>query len=473
MNWKRALIGILVVALLLAGGALVYRQFYAPAAGVTAEATEAPPETTAASPDRDTIAVDTGVASVSAEGQIVPLRSATLAFAAPGTVAVILVAEGDRVDAGQPLLRLDSSDQELGLRRAEAGLAQAEANLAAARARQTVAGVSVEAAELGVEAAAIDVALAEAEPRPEALAVGESNVALAEARVRQAMAARALVLDAVSDAQVRAAEAELRAAEAQTIAPRLRLEQLRQEAEPDVDALAQAEQEYAATLAAVEAAQVALSELEQGATAAQQQAAGSRVTAATAQRDAAQAELALLQAGGRAEQVAAAEAGLLRAQAAMAEAQAALQEAEATLAQAEAEVNGARALVALAQEALADRLLTAPFAATVADLQVDVGEGVGAGLPVAILADFSGWLVETTDLTELDVVAVAAGYPAEVRIDALPDETLSGVVTGITAIAEEVRGDITFKVTIALDDPSAAPLRWGMTVFTTIATSGS
>jgi HlyD family secretion protein len=241
---------------------------------------------------------------------------------------------------------------------------------------------------------------------------------------------------------------------------------------PDADALAQAQREFAAAQARIDASRSALEELQGGATAAEQQAASGGVAAAVAQRDAAQAELDLLLAGSQAEQIAIAEARRAEASAALSEAQVRVQQSEATVAQAQAGVTQAQAGVDTAQSALDDRTLTSPFAGVVADVAVELGETISAGVPVATVADLSGWLVETTDLTELDVVTVAVGQTAEVRADALPDETFTGVVTDIASTAEEVRGDVTYRVTLRLDDAAEAleRLRWGMTVFVTVDT---
>jgi HlyD family secretion protein len=467
MTLKRGLIGALVIVLLLAGGVLVYRQFFGPAGP---DATEAVATPLPAEP------VVGGEGAVSAEGQIVPLRHAAPAFNAPGVVVEIVAAEGENVAAGQPIVRLDDADQQLAQQRAQAALDQAQANLAAAKAGQDAAQAGVEAATLGVATAEVELALAQAEPRPEEIALGEANVALAEARVAQAAAAQAAVLEGAAGSRVRAAEAELRAAEARAIAPRLRLEEERAREEPDVDALAQAERDYNAALAGIEAARVALAEVAGGATDAQRQAVAGGLAAATAQRDAAVAELDLLLAGGQTERVAIAEAGLAGARAALAEAEAQRQAAGSAAQQAAAQVAAAEAGLAAAQTALDDRTLTAPFVGTVADVTVAVGEVAAAGMPAAVVADFSGWLVETTDLTELDVADVAAGAPAQVRADALPETLLTGVVSDVDPLAGEVRGDTTYQVTIRLDDAPAAPLRWGMTVFTAIgpdATAGA
>jgi multidrug resistance efflux pump len=215
------------------------------------------------------------------------------------------------------------------------------------------------------------------------------------------------------------------------------------------------------------AAQTALDELNEGATPAQRRLANAAVTVAAAQRDAAQAQLDLLLAGPRPEQIMEAEVGVQDAEAAVLQAEAAVLQAEAELAQAEAGVVQARTAVATARTALDQMTVTAPFDGTVADLPVKAGQVVAPGTPVAILSDSSNWLVETTDLTELDVVAVAVGYPVDVTVDAIPDEVVRGTVIDIDTTSTLTRGDVTYAVTIRLDqdDATALPLRWGMTAF--------
>ncbi len=131
---------------------------------------------------------------------------------------------------------------------------------------------------------------------------------------------------------------------------------------------------------------------------------------------------------------------------------------------AEARVKMAEDQVAAAQRALDNADLTAPYAGTVVDLfDLQFGERVGLGQSVATLADFSAWIVETRDLTELDVVGVEIGQPVTVTPDALPDLRLPGAVESIDQVFTERSGDILYTVRIRLDttDPR---LRWGMTV---------
>jgi HlyD family secretion protein len=221
----------------------------------------------------------------------------------------------------------------------------------------------------------------------------------------------------------------------------------------------------------VNAAQAALDELEAGATDAERQAAVSAVAAATGQRDAAEAQLNLLLAGAKPEQITVAEAGVEQAQAAVTEAELALAQAETAITQAEAGMTQAQAAVDVAQEALDQMTLTAPFAGTIGSVTVELGELVAPGVPVATLADFSGWQIKTTNLNELDVVAVEKGLPVEISVDALPDETLTGTVTDIADTSALVQGDVTYVVTIDLEPRPDLPLRWGMTVFVNIDVS--
>ena len=464
MNWKRIIVGVLIVVTLAVGGFFIYQQTLAPAP-------EPPPAV-----DVNSLALDTGADLVSAEGIVVPLRHAELSFEVGGQVAEILVEEGSQVVAGAPLLRLEAVELEIGLRQAEATLAQAEANVDAAQIQVQVAQVSRTTAQLGIDAAAAQLVLLQAGPLAEEIAAAESDLAAASAGISQAAAGRDATL-AIPASQVQLAEADVAAAMANERALRDAYDNILEscfetpEGEEICPLFGPVEEETRFRLQAAEAnlvaAQTALDELNEGATPAQRRLANAAVTVAAAQRDAAQAQLDLLLAGPRPEQIMEAEVGVQDAEAAVLQAEAAVLQAEAELAQAEAGVVQARTAVATARTALDQMTVTAPFDGTVADLPVKAGQVVAPGTPVAILSDSSNWLVETTDLTELDVVAVAVGYPVDVTVDAIPDEVVRGTVIDIDTTSTLTRGDVTYAVTIRLDqdDATALPLRWGMTAF--------
>lgn len=91
-------------------------------------------------------------ATVNASGSIAPEAKVALTFKLPvmnsGRVAEILVEEGDRVEAGEVMERLETADLEVAVAQAEDALAAAQASLAQVRAGARAEEVS--AAEAGL-----------------------------------------------------------------------------------------------------------------------------------------------------------------------------------------------------------------------------------------------------------------------------------------------------------------------------------
>jgi HlyD family secretion protein len=104
----------------------------------------------------------------------------------------------------------------------------------------------------------------------------------------------------------------------------------------------------------------------------------------------------------------------------------------------------------------------APFDSVVADLNASEGSSINAGEMAVTVADFSGWLVKTTDLTEIDVVELAQGQPVMVTLDAIPGVELPGRILRIGQTYSENQGDIVYEVTVLLNGSDPA-MRWGMT----------
>ena len=129
---------------------------------------------------------------------------------------------------------------------------------------------------------------------------------------------------------------------------------------------------------------------------------------------------------------------------------------------AEAQFEAARANLAAAHAALADVELRAPFDGTVAGLKVKGGEAVSPGQVVVSLADFSGWIVKTTDLTELDVVEISEGQAVTITLDAIPEAEIQGMVQSIGQNYTEKQGDVVYEVTVELTE-TLPNMRWGMT----------
>lgn len=286
-------------------------------------------------------------------------------------------------------------------------------------ARQAAA---VAQAEANLRNAELRVAELQAPARAEEIARYQASISLAQAGLQK-------VLDGAANGEIVAARSRLASADAARREAQANYDKVSWRndigALPQASALERATNDYVA-------AEAALNDLLAGPRRAD-------VVRAQAEIAAAQAELDLFLAGTKSETIAAAEANVAAAQAVLMDAQA----------------------------ALAETSLRAPFAGTIAAVNVEVGEQVSPGLAVLHLADLNTWRIETADLSELSVVNVQAGDRVEVAFDALPDVTLAGRVKHIQPIGENVQGDITYTVLVELAEQEAR-LRWNMTAQTTI-----
>ena len=133
------------------------------------------------------------------------------------------------------------------------------------------------------------------------------------------------------------------------------------------------------------------------------------------------------------------------------------------LALAQSRLDNAQAQVAAAESALSNYVLAAPFDGVVVDVAVSIGEQVGAESRAVSVADTSSWMIETTDITELEVVDVSVGQAVTFTADALPDVTMEGVVTAISQSSFTQSGDVIY--TVYIETKNVDPrVKWGMTV---------
>jgi multidrug resistance efflux pump len=104
----------------------------------------------------------------------------------------------------------------------------------------------------------------------------------------------------------------------------------------------------------------------------------------------------------------------------------------------------------------------APFNGVVADLPAKLGSSINAGQSAVTIADFSHWMIKTTDLTEIDVVKLKETDPVVITLDALPGVELKGTISSISQSYAENQGDVVYEVTVLLTDGNPK-IRWGMT----------
>ncbi len=389
-NRLTVLVGLLVVAATLFGLA---------GCGAQSE-TPSPAEATAISAP---VRAEGGVI---AEAEVVPLQDATLSFATAGVVEEVLAPEGSQVEKGQPIARLQGSEQ------VKASIAAAEMELLNAR-------------------------------QAKDKLYDNLDVTRAQAALRVAKAEKAL-----DDAKEEATRKRYRRA--------------------DQDKLDQARAEYILAQDAVEDAEDSFAYFanydEEDINRA---AALSQLAKVRDMRDDAKKRLNWLLENPDPLEIGVADNSLKVAEAELSTAKRDFDELKNgpdpdDLALADARIKNAQAQLDAAKATLDDMVLEAPFGGTVVTNDLKVGERVAPNTPVATLADMATWQVETTDLTELDVVRVKVGGPVKITLDAIPGLELSGKVERIQALGQNKQGDITYKVVITLDQQDER-LRWNMT----------
>ena len=136
------------------------------------------------------------------------------------------------------------------------------------------------------------------------------------------------------------------------------------------------------------------------------------------------------------------------------------------LALAEARLEQAKTAEAAAEAALHDSALWAPFDGTISSVRTRPNEWVAPGQPVIDLADLGTFQVQTTDLSEIDAARVRLGAPVTITFDALPGIVAKGKVARIAPKAAEGSG-VNYTVWVDLDGIPDG-LMWGMTAFVDI-----
>jgi HlyD family secretion protein len=160
-------------------------------------------------------------------------------------------------------------------------------------------------------------------------------------------------------------------------------------------------------------------------------------------------------------------------------AQLALDTAEVELEAQQHTVDQYRSALQRTEDDLARTTIRSPMDGTVIQLNAEQGETVVPGstnLPGSVImtvADMAVLLAEV-EVSEVDVVNVALGQEAEVKVDALGTDPQRGYVVEIATSGrrDPAQGTIRFRVNVALDDPDPA-LRPAMTAKVDILTATS
>jgi HlyD family secretion protein len=127
-------------------------------------------------------------------------------------------------------------------------------------------------------------------------------------------------------------------------------------------------------------------------------------------------------------------------------------EAEAAVRAARASLAQSAAALQVAKVARGHGALTAPFDGLLAEVFVDPGEQAQAGAPIFEIIDDERLHVEAT-IDEADIARVKEGQPASLRLDALPDRPISGVVAKLDpTVRMDAKGARTLRVEVEVSD---------------------
>ncbi|WP_413162201.1 efflux RND transporter periplasmic adaptor subunit [Capilliphycus salinus ALCB114379] len=304
-------------------------------------------------------------------GEIAALRASDLGFERGGKLIEVFVSEGDRVEAGQILARLESEEIEAQLSQAEAALDRFQADLAELEAGSRPEDIA--AAQARLNRAQANLAELEAGSRSEDIAIAIAELDEAEARLADARSGSLQDEIARAEASLRANKADLKLASERV----RRYQALRQEGAISQDSLEEYLQNERRLEALVDEAQRRIEQLKQSR--------GSQVDQLEATVEQRRQTLRKLQNGPRLENIAAARAEVEEARSNLNELINGTRPED--IAAARAQVREAQAQVRYSQTQLKNTKIRATFAGIVARREVDEGTVVQAGQPVIHLVE--------------------------------------------------------------------------------------
>lgn len=113
-----------------------------------------------------------------------------------------------------------------------------------------------------------------------------------------------------------------------------------------------------------------------------------------------------------------------------------------------AESQKAAATVAQLKASLAKKRILAPFSGTIGISQVDVGDFVAAGTPIATLQDLSKLFVDFY-LAEQQVPLLAIGQPVHLQVAAFPGEQFEGKIVALNPKVEITTRNVQVRAELA------------------------
>ncbi|MBH8564217.1 efflux RND transporter periplasmic adaptor subunit [Nostoc sp. CENA67] len=329
---------------------------------------------------------------ITASGKVVPVQTVNISPKNPGVLGQLYVEQGDRVQQGQIIARMDVGDIEAQIRQYRANLAQSQAQLDEARAGN----------------------------RPQEIDQAKARLAQAQAQLSQARAGNRSQEIEQAQAQVQSAQAQVNLTQARVT----RYRELTRQGATSQDQLDQYISEDQRAKASLAEAQKRLSLLESGTR-------SEEIAAKEAAVTEARAALVLLENGSRPEEIAQRQAAVKAAQAQLAAAEVKLQDTVIR-----APFSG---------------IVTQKYANIGAFVTPTTSASSNASATSSSIVAVARGLEVLAQVPEADIGRIQQGQQVEIVADAYPDQVFKGHVRLIAPEAVLEQGVTSFQVRVALD----------------------
>lgn len=123
--------------------------------------------------------------------------------------------------------------------------------------------------------------------------------------------------------------------------------------------------------------------------------------------------------------------------------------------------------LSIAEQALADTIVRAPFAGTVGKLSVQQYQTISNGAAVVTLVSDNQSVA--LSVNEVDAAQLKVGQKATITFDALPNISIAGTVSSVDAIGTVTSGVVSYNATVTFDTPNSG-VKSGMSASTNIIT---
>ncbi|MEA5505485.1 efflux RND transporter periplasmic adaptor subunit [Halotia wernerae UHCC 0503] len=341
---------------------------------------------------------------ISASGKVVPVQSVNISPKNPGVLAQLYVEQGDRVQQGQIIAKMDVGETQAQIQQYKANLAQVQAQLAEAQAGS----------------------------RPQEIAQSRARLAQAQAQLAESRAGNRPQEIAKAQAQVDAARAKVNYTSEQV----KRYQYLYEQGAEKKQLLDQAISEDKSAKANLAEAQKQLSLIQSGTR-------SEVITAREAAVTEARAALVLLEEGSRPEEIAQRQAAVKSAQAQLAAAQVRLED---TIIR--APFSG---------------IVTQKYANIGSFVTPTTSASSSASATSSSIVAVARGLEVLAQVPEADIGRIKQGQQVEIVADAYPDQVFKGYVRLIAPEAVVEQGVTSFQVRVALDT-GTDKLRSGLNV---------